>query len=269
MNLITHALDKWKQQSLSGKLYASGNGLVMLVAGALMLMPRTMTHTLTLFAAGPLLLFMAGFLIWVVPKLLAIGRSQVGTVPLVVVSAVLAPLCLGWARQCVGMAVQLPPQSFDVTVALLTVLLIPIAWAAVAASILILVFAVSIFAAMTSQVFRPLVGTFAMSPTGWLARTLGKIEAAEREAFNHGMGAFVSAAVIVLLFGCYASAVLDPAVVRLAAYGLDFSYANRYPGVEPGRRIRLLDNGFVAYAARQGLDVRLDVMPLPPSDKTK
>lgn len=269
MTLLTNALEKWNRKSLSGKCYTAGTSVLMLVAGVLILLPRTTPGTLSLFAAGPLLLFMAGFLIWIVPKLLAIGRSQVGTAPLVVVSAVLAPLCLGWARQCVGKDLQLPPQSFDVTVGLLTVLLIPIGWAAVAASILILVFVMSVFAAMTSQVFRPLVAMFALTPTGWLARSLEKVEATERSAFNHGMGAFVSAAVITLLVGSYASAVLNRDVVRLAAYGLDFSYADKYPGIEPGRRIRLLDNGYVAYAERQGLDVQFDVKPLPPADKPK
>ncbi|MFB5153555.1 hypothetical protein WJH60_28615 [Burkholderia orbicola] len=269
MTLFKKLFDKWKAQSLSGKLYTAGNGLLMLVAGALMLVPRTMTHTVTLFATGPLLLFMAGFLIWIVPKLLAIGRSQVGTVPLIVVSAVLAPLCLGWARQCIGAAMQLPPQSFDVTVALLTVLLIPLAWAAVVALILLLVFIVSMFSSVTIRTLGQSVGSFVSPAAGRIPQMLEKVDLVEREAFYHGLGALASAVVIALLFMFYSKAVLNPAAIRLAAYGLDFSQADKYPGIEPGQRIRLLDNGYVAYAERHGFEVQFDVKPLAPADKTK
>ncbi|KVD28733.1 hypothetical protein WI84_28015 [Burkholderia ubonensis] len=126
MTLLKNLLDKWKAQSISGKLYTSGNAALMLVMGVLMTIPWTAQRALTLFMAVPLLLFMAGFLIWFVPKLLAFGRSQIGTMPIVVVSTLLAPICLGLARQFVGAVVQLPPQSFDVTVALFVVLFIPI-----------------------------------------------------------------------------------------------------------------------------------------------
>ena len=269
MTLLANALEKWNRKSLSGKCYTAGTSVLMLVAGVLIMNPRTNPGTLSLFAAGPLLLFMAGFLIWIVPKLLAFGRSRVGTVPLVVLSALLAPFCLAGARQYVGAAVRLPPQSFDVTVALYAVLYLPIAWAAVAVCILLLAFLVFPIAAMVSSSIRiPLQG-FATNPAGWFARTLGRIESVENEAINHALGGIVLAGVIVLFVALYSKAVLNQEVTRLMAYGLDFSQADMYPGIEPGRRMRLLDNGFVAYAERHGHDVQFDVKPLPPADKTK
>ncbi|OJA74579.1 hypothetical protein BGV72_24175 [Burkholderia ubonensis] len=91
----------------------------------------------------------------------------------------------------------------------------------------------------------------------------------ERAIGNHAAGAFVFAIVILLLSAFYASAVLNPTVGRLAAYALDFSYSDIYPGIEPGQRIRLLDNGLVAYAERHGLDVKFDVKKYIPPGKTK
>ncbi|KWB60004.1 hypothetical protein [Burkholderia ubonensis] len=269
MTLLKNLLDKWKAQSISGKLYTSGNAALMLVMGVLMTIPWTAQRALTLFMAVPLLLFMAGFLIWFVPKLLAFGRSQIGTMPIVVVSTLLAPICLGFARQFVGAVVQLPPQSFDVTVALFVVLFIPIGWGVVVGAILSFVCVVSILGVATTSSFRPLVRNFAVNPAGWLARTLERVAAAERAIGNHAAGAFVFAIVILLLSAFYASAVLNPTVGRLAAYALDFSYSDIYPGIEPGQRIRLLDNGLVAYAERHGLDVKFDVKKYIPPGKTE
>lgn len=166
MTLLKNLLDKWKAQSISGKLYTSGNAALMLVMGVLMTIPWTAQRALTLFMAVPLLLFMAGFLIWFVPKLLAFGRSQIGTMPIVVVSTLLAPICLGLARQFVGTVVQLPPQSFDVTVALFVVLFIPIGWGVVVGAILSFVCVVSILGVATTSSFRPLVRIFAVNPAG-------------------------------------------------------------------------------------------------------
>jgi|GEM_PF-1706292 len=269
MTLLTNALEKWSRKSLSGKCYTAGTSVLMLVVGVLFLLPRTNPGTLSLFAAGPLLLFMAGFLIWIVPKLLAFGRSRVGTVPIVVLSALLAPFCLGGARQYVGDVLKLPPQSFDVTVALYAVLSLPIAWAAVAVSILLLAFVVFSIAAMVSSSVRIPLQSFATNPAGWFARMLGRIESVEGETINHALGGIVLAGVIVFFVALYSTAVLNPDVARLMAYGLDFSHADKYPGIEPGQRIRLLDNGYVVYAERHGFDVQFDVKLLPTADKTK
>ncbi|MBR8042705.1 hypothetical protein KDW20_31280 [Burkholderia cenocepacia] len=269
MTMLKNLLDKWTAQPLSGKLYTSGNAALMLAMGVLMTIPWTAQRTLTLFMAIPLLLFMAGFLIWFVPKLLAFGRSQIGTVPIVVVSTLLAPICLGLARQFVGAIVQLPPQSFDVTVALFAVLFIPIGWGVVVGAILLFVGLVLILSVMTSAFFRPFAGIFAVNPAGWLAHTLEHVEAVERTVRNHAAGAFVFATFILLLSAFYASAVLNPAVGRLAAYALDFSYSDKYPGIESGQRIRLLDNSLVAYAERHGFDVEFDVKQYARSDKTE
>ncbi|WP_175759364.1 hypothetical protein [Burkholderia ambifaria] len=269
MALLKTLLDKWKAQSLSGKLYTSGNTALMLVMGVLVTIPWTAQRTLTLVMAVPLLLFMAGFVIWFVPKLLAFGRSQIGTMPIVVVSTLLAPICLGLSRQFVGWVVQLPPQSFDVTVALFAVLFIPIGWGVVVTAILLFVCLVSILGVIATSSFRPLVGIFAVNPAGWLARTLGRVAAAERAIGNHAAGALVFCIVILLSSAFYASAVVNPAVGRLAAYALDFSYADDYPGIRSGQRIRLLDNGLVAYAERNGLEVKFDVKEYIPRPKVK
>jgi hypothetical protein len=269
MTVFKNLTEKWNAQSLSGKLYTSGNIALMLATGVLMTVPWTAQPTLTLFMAVPLLLFMAGFLIWFVPKLIALGRSQIGTIPIVVVSALLAPICLGVARQFVGDVVQLPPQSFDVTVALFAVLFIPMGWGIVVGAILALVCLASILGAMAIAFFRPWLRIFAATRGGWLARMLSNVEVAERAIRNHALGALVFAAFVVLLSAFYASAVLNPAVGRLAAYAFDFSYSNKYPGIEPGQRIRLLDNGVVAYAERHGLDVKFNTRKYVPPIETE
>ncbi|MDS0860938.1 hypothetical protein NUV25_24830, partial [Burkholderia pseudomultivorans] len=248
--------------------YTSGNIALVLVMGLLVTIPWSAQRTPTLAMVVPLLLFMGGFLIWFVPKLLAFGRSQIGTMPIVVVSALLAPICLGVSRQFVGAIVHLPPQSFDVTVALFAVLFIPIGWGIVVSAILLFVCLILIPGVMVVSSFRPLVGIFAVDPAGWLARTLVRVAAAERAIGNHAGGALVFGIVFLLSSSFYAAAVMNPAVCRLAAYALDFSYADDYPGILPGQRIRLLDNGFVAYAERHGLDVAFDVKAYVPPPGT-
>ncbi|WP_126226044.1 hypothetical protein [Burkholderia ambifaria] len=269
MNPLKNVPDKLNRQSLAGKLYVLGNAALVIVMGVLVLIPWLGHPGLTVIAAGPLLLFMAGFLIWGVPKLLAFSRSQFGTMPVVVVSALLAPISLGFSRLFVGALLQLPAQSFDVTVALFSVLFIPIGWGVVVGVILLLACLVLIFGTMTSAHIRPIVGIFALNPAGWLARALGRVEATERTISNHAAGAFVVAIAILLLSGFYAATILNPTGARLAAYLFDFSLADKYPGIQPGQRIRLLDNGYVAYAERHGFDVQFDVKPLALPDKPK
>ncbi|KVM62541.1 hypothetical protein WJ58_02920 [Burkholderia ubonensis] len=268
MRIVTQEIDKWKQRSLSEKLYTLAKWTLLLPTAALVLTGR-ITPILTWAMALPMLLFMAGFFVWITPILRELGKPKIRTIPLVVLSALFAPLCLGLARQYVAVALQLPPQSFDVTVALVTSLFIPVIWAGLATLILMAGFAVSNLIPVTSEVIRPFLTIFAVTPEGRPARTLQRLDAIKGSILDHAFGALAVAVAVAMLVAAYAHVVLNPTFIRLAAYGLDFSYASRYPGIQPNRRMRLLDNGFVAYADRQGLDVQIDVVELALPDKGK
>lgn len=213
----------------------------------------------------PTLIFLfMGFTIWILPKAIAMGNSKIGVAMLVCLQALMIPICLAMARKIIADAVQLPPESFDATVALISVLLIPVAWAVfiitliVAISLALTVVAAiivsAIFLLQTLSTVLPFVAANNRFH-GWCAT----LYSYQNRTVERMTGAFVVALVICGLMAGYGALVLDRPTVRFLAYLLDFNIAEDYPGVRHGEPMRLLENGLVVYAKRDGFNVKFNV----------
>ncbi|MEK6298687.1 MAG: hypothetical protein V4793_46545 [Paraburkholderia tropica] len=230
-----------------------------------LLVPHTWIGPVSWLSAIPLTMLSLAFLVGTWPKLLRFANTRFGTLPLIGLHAILLPVCIGLARQTVATAMTLPPQSFDVTVALIAVLLVPALWCVLVAATLIATAALSMLVPMSGILLRPFASLLSLllETQPWANQAQARFASFERRLMDHAVGAIASFILIAVLAGIYAAVLFKPANIRLVAYALDFSEANGYPGIEPNRRMRLLDNGYIAYAERHGLDVVLQVVPLP------
>jgi hypothetical protein len=75
---------------------------------------------------------------------------------------------------------------------------------------------------------------------------------------SHACGALV---ICLIAVGgsamCMYVAVPSLPILKWIAYYSDFQSPGVYPGVDPTKRLRLLDNGVVAYAEAKGWDVKI------------
>ncbi|MCC2954775.1 hypothetical protein LK542_03995 [Massilia sp. IC2-477] len=185
--------------------------------------------------------FAAGFALWLQPVVLGFLQRRPGKLALAVIHAFLLLVSLAIARHVVAAATGLPPQDFDLTVGFvaLACYLPAMALAAtVATGIAALVFQLLFFA--RSLLRKPLraVAMAAGHMTGALALvSLASQLLQEAERQHHH---------------------LYP-TVRWIAYYSDYQAMPRYPGIAPGARVRLHENGVVSTATRQGGSVSIAV----------
>ena len=77
----------------------------------------------------------------------------------------------------------------------------------------------------------------------------------------HGArGTILTLIAIVAAVYSYCTVVYDARLVSNLAYFLDFSVAPKYPKLSRRSPMRLLENGFVAYATRDGFEVSFEVI---------
>lgn len=256
----------WRSLDAPGRYYWIAKRLLILPLGGLLLIRSPQSPAFVLLSLPSLFLLAAGFLTWAIPKVAGRAVPRLGVWTLVGIHAMLAPFCIGLARMAVASALGLPPQFFDLTVTLLAVLLVPLAW----------VFLISVLS---------MAGILAGFITWFVAdRLAGAIEFFRRlaclessrtmqwrtrlsRAFDHGVGFFVTLSIVLALSSSYESTLRKQDLVRLAAFVLDFNVANNYPGAKPGLPMRLLDNGKVAYARRKGWDVQIEIESLDPDPR--
>lgn len=206
-----------------------------------------------------------GFAIWAVPKAADIARSRGGVAALVCLQALMIPLCLALARNIVADALHLPPQSFDVTVALLSVLLIPVTWSALIIVLILLVSLMLTVAVMFAglAIFCLQMSSILVAPLESLSNRL-RVWCMMLYSYQSTTVAHITGAFVVALVGCglvagYGALVFDRATIRFAAYILDFSISSDYPDVRQGVPMRLLENGVVVYAKRDGMKIGFEV----------
>lgn len=260
--LIENIKNRWLTSTASAKCFFLANCSLVIMLPVLL----ATGANFPVWIGGPTLVFLfVGFAIWAVPKGIAIGRSRTGVAVLLCLQAVMIPLCLAAARNIVADALHLPPQSFDVTVALLTVLLIPVAWSALiilliviaslvlALAAMLIVFAISFF--RLSSIFVLPLATLSDRLRVWCVA----LHSYQTMTVAHMMGALVAALVVCGLLAGYGALVFDRATIRFAAYILDFSVAKDYPGIRHGEPMRLLENGVVVYAKRDGIEITFEV----------
>jgi hypothetical protein len=151
----------------------------------------------------------------------------------------------------------LPPQDFEVTVRVWTLLFYLPIWTGVF-YILTLVFA--LFAFISAGILSLITSSSLVNIFATKARWKLVLDRFVFRSFGHAGGAFMFAAITAAGLTWYFSAItrLEPAI-RLTAYYADYQIVPRYPGVDTTRRLRLHPNGVVSYAEKHGWDVLISV----------
>ncbi|WP_321842837.1 hypothetical protein [Paraburkholderia bannensis] len=263
MRVFAKYTGNWSTLTLPKRCYVLGKYSLAPVVLIYALAHITSTASFSWAGVIPLLLFMTGFLCWVVPKLWKFSSTRIGVIPFIALHVLLLPVCAAIAKQIVGVVIRLPPQSFDSTVACLAVLFIPIVWALLAGLMFLLAgsFAI-VLTSFGAQIFHFFNIFVPSSAAERWAEVQRKCRAWVSEFADHAFGAIALGAFLSIFVAAYGTVVTSPQLVRLVAYALDFSSADDYPGIEKQQRSRLLDNGYVAYAHRDSLQVHFKVAKL-------
>ena len=254
--------DNWKSRDRAGKCYLAARYLIILPAVALFFSQHDPSRMI-FWAIPSMLLFGIGFVAWAIPNVLARLFSRPWLWLLIGLQAVLFPICVGLARGVVAASLGLPPQSFELTVTLLALLIVPLAWVFLLSLISLLgvsLGAVAWFLGHAVVQGAEFLRGFHRAPSHATSGLKGKLD----RTFEHMMGYLVTLSLVLGLFSFYEGELRRPGMVRLAAYALDFNRVSNYPGVQSNRPMRLLDNGKVAYATRDGWEVLIEVDSVRP-----
>jgi hypothetical protein len=218
-----------------------------------------------------------GFGSWIFPWLRKIWRSAMGKLVLTWLHAVVVVLALIPAQLLVAEAVELPPQDFEVTVALCAaVLFLPVAWIAIflvpiAILSMFLFFAFGVLSLLNTMVssgvwevlilfLEPNFPTAAYRLRRFVEQGRSKSAELAWKSWGRAFGAFMLVFVVAVAHGQYpsAKAYLKP-IVRGVAYLADYQQVPKYPGVDENRRSRVHENGIVSYAEDRGGDIVISV----------
>ena len=174
------------------------------------------------------------------------------------------------AREFVSRALQSPAQDFDLAVALMTgVLYVPM-WGMVSgASVVVTAILVWLYAyllgVLSATVFDGPVRIL-VDETRFRNRYRGWVKGVHEHSLRYGVRS--AGALFVALLFCFCSAAAfdfiknQSRLVRLATFFADFQDPGLYPCLLQGkngndRRVRLLENGVVSVATRNGFDVEI------------
>lgn len=189
-----------------------------------------LTVKVVLQGASAILLGIAEAL-WLAPHLKRWLSSQIGRWVFLVGNILMGLLATATARSVVAAAIGLPPQDFDLTVALYAVLYYP----------------VCVIWLMPIALFFAILLTFFL----WVIKLIkeDKPHAGQMWPFVHVVGLFA-----LLGIASVSSAYLGKAqsslypLIRWTAYFADFHPAPKYPAIGASERIRLHENGVVSKA---------------------
>lgn len=213
--------------------------------------------------------FAIGFAAWIRLQLRRLWVSFAGKLALALLHSLVLLLSIVPARVLVAEGLGLPPQDFDLTVAMLVVALYLPVWLLVIASTTLLFFAIALAVVSLLFVVERLLDLIIFMPIRLFTGRMAPLEASLRRRVtwitNVGLGHAMGAAAIAIL----AAATWDSIVaqtrtlagpaVRLVAYFSDFHRLPQYPGVDASKRTRLHENGVVSYAQRRGTEIVVTV----------
>lgn len=254
-------LESWASRDGIGRIYFLAAYLLLFPVISFFVSPYNVQR-IAILAMPAMLLFGFGFVAFAVPSLLRIFSSRYGVWPFVWLQAVLFPVCLGLSRGLVAASLGLPPQSFELTVTLLALLMVPLAW-------IFLLSLASLFAVSVGMIVGALGGLFAQFITAFYnfremkTKNVVGIRRGINSTVEHAMGYMATLTLVLGLSASYEGTLRRPDLVRLIAYGMDFNRVSNYPGIRHDRPARLLDNGKVAYAIRDGRKISIIVESLP------
>lgn len=214
------------------------------------------------------ILFGLGFVLWVLPWLKDKWQTTRGKVLIGVLHAAVLFLAVIPSRIIVANALGLPPQDFEITVNIFAVELYPALWVlllALAMFFVSLIFMLLGFlcSITTSPIFNDLlILSSKLLSTQSRARLF--IEAGRGKfisrSFGHAIGATIISLAAAQVWTWHASFLIaNPAIIKWVAYVTDFQFADRYPGTDSKKRLRLHENGVVSYAEEDGWDIKITV----------
>jgi hypothetical protein len=174
--------------------------------------------------------FVVGFAMWAWPQAQAQWSSLLGTAAKVVLHVFAGLVATAAARYQVSTALGLPAQDFDLTVGFLAVFLYLPSWVLVVSAVLLFSYVITVPGLLWSV-------------------TMGR-EVQERRFFigaAHLIGAGGLAVYGWTFFGWAAEdkPALHSTILTLAAI-VDYQPVAAYPGLKPGERVRLHENGVVS-----------------------
>lgn len=174
--------------------------------------------------------FAIGFSIWCRPYVTKVWAHPLGKALVTTIHVFVLILATAFARFVVASSLRLPPQDFDLTVALIAIVFYIPAWSIV----------VSVLLGSTAILWE-LVGFLSM----FFTRSSGSVA----KCFAHMAGSlaicFFSGSVYQFAMDNEKS--LHP-LVKWVAFFSDFQPAPLYPGIGEGERIRLHENGVISVA---------------------
>jgi hypothetical protein len=218
-----------------------------------------------------------GFGVWLWPRLQRIWGWPHGKLALTLLHGGLLLPAIILARILVAEALGLPPQDFDVTVTVCTLLFYLPLWLIVFA-ILVLLFAFIHYLSASSAlidvssdyivfpIYERIHRILKLPPRGFRPRFFLEQKRGIFfifRGFMHLVGALGISLGIALFWLWYPTATrsITP-MVRVLAYFADFQQVFRYPGIDVNRRLRLHENGVVSYAEKCGSDICISVEKL-------
>lgn len=186
-------------------------------------------HQGLLFTAS--IMFALGFAVWCKPAVQRVWENSVARLIVIVPHLLVILLAAGYARNVVSSALGLPPQDFDVTVGLLT-----------------LVFYVPIWSLIVSFVVGVVAVLLYMG--GLLIGVFQRPFSESVKLFGQAGGAFAICFYSSTIFDFAQSnqESIHPFIKWVALYG-DFQTAPLYPGIGPQERVRLHENGVISSAS--------------------
>lgn len=196
------------------------------------------------------LVIVFGFVLWCLPwitRLKTAWERPWARVPIILMHLVALLIATVLSRNLVAASLGLPPQTFDLTVGFLIILLYIPAWLIMAAGLAVIIgfslisigIAYSLIVSFQHK-FVSFVRVFGWGVTHWQKRD---------SSMMHGVGAFLSSLFLVAGY-----AYLDENYpvwlsypVRLLAVKSDFYPVKDYPGFNAGEYIHPLENGMTAF----------------------
>jgi hypothetical protein len=213
--------------------------------------------------------FAIGFAAWVSFQLLRLWLSFAGKLALALLHSLVLLLSIIPARFLVAEGLGLPPQDFDVTVALVVVALYLPVWLLVIAVLTLLFYAISLGLVTLLFIGERVIDLILFMPVRLITGAVAPMQSSLRRRLSRVMNAGLAHAMGAAAVAIFAAATWEwtfaemrsvgRPIVRLVAYFADFQRAPLYPGVEPSKRLRLHENGVVSYAERRGGEIVIAV----------
>jgi MFS family permease len=237
MNNLLHAISTWITSKKTHELLYNGGILFGLVGFGIVLLAGQEAASVALpWMYVSVLLLAAGFVVWAQPTLKRLWSSDFGKRARPLVHVGVGLMSTIFARHQVSRVLGYPPQDFDLTVYSLAFLFYIPLW--------VLFVSFPLFVGSAICAFFAFIAGFFVFGTGTHKEKITRFT-------THSLAALVLF-IAVLICASKAMSMVESNTsfaVKLVAFLADYHYAENYPGIEPGERIRLHENGVVSISS--------------------